>query len=527
MDGLAIAAALTEIKKAARGGSIRTIYQPEQWTFVVHLFAGRTLRLLLSPREAEIHLTNLDLPHPMTPSSFTMLLRKHLRGGRIVRIEQDGWERVVRIGIVRRTQEGERNLELIAELIGIRGNLILLAEGHVIAALRPDPRALPGEPYRPLPRQEKLDPRTIAPRDLSGSSGEEDLTRTLVKKIDGIGKLTAEEIVSQVEGLPSRIPEVISRILSYVKDPIGCYAPDKDRAFFFPVQAGERMENFSAALDREYKVRNEEKYFTQEKKNLRLGLERALAKRKNTLRKLDRWLKDAEKEDVLRRWADLILINPHEIPRGVDRIELTDPQTGSLVEVPLDPRRGPIENAQSFYERAKRLRRGRPRVKARKNRIMEEISLLTEGLNALRAGGVPSAEAIALIPNPSAPRKRIIPTAPRVYQIDGYTVEVGKNAVQNDSLLQRARPDDLWLHAKGLPGAHVIVRRRGRETIPPPVVEAAARLAARFSKGGEEKRVEVSVTPVKYVRKPKGAPPGLVILSQEDTLTVKPYPEKE
>ncbi|RLE38884.1 DUF814 domain-containing protein [Candidatus Acetothermia bacterium] len=106
--------------------------------------------------------------------------------------------------------------------------------------------------------------------------------------------------------------------------------------------------------------------------------------------------------------------------------------------------------------------------------------------------------------------------------MDGYLVEVGKSALENDSLLKRARPDDLWFHAKGVPGAHVVVRRQGREEIPREVIEQAARLAAGASKARDEPKVEVSYTAVKHVRKPKGAPPGLVILDREETITVAP-----
>ncbi|HCP32162.1 TPA: hypothetical protein DIT45_02820, partial [Candidatus Acetothermia bacterium] len=119
------------------------------------------------------------------------------------------------------------------------------------------------------------------------------------------------------------------------------------------------------------------------------------------------------------------------------------------------------------------------------------------------------------------------PTAPRIFSILGYTVEVGKNAVQNESLLRKAHPEDLWLHVKGSPGSHVIIRHREKQQIPQAVIKEAALLAARFSKLKGETRVAVSHTPVKYVHKPKGAPLGLVILTQEDTLTVNPSEGKK
>ena len=527
MDGLAIAAALTEINRVAAGASVRTIYQPDRWTVVIHLFAGREFRFLISPRRARIHLTDLDLPHPQTPSPFTMLLRKHLRGGKITAVEQEGWERVVRIGVTRRGADGNVDLALIVELIGVRGNLVLVREGRVIAALRTDPRVQPGEPYRPLPRQEKLDPREVSPGIISEALTADDPVRALVKTVDGIGKETARVIVSQTGG-PEEIASRIGEIVSYVDHPIGCYDPDGKAAYFYPVERGEALPSFSAALDREYDEKYAGDLFGRGVDGLRLGLERALAKRRRTLDKLVRWLKEAEQEDTLRYHADLIMIHLNELSRGMTRAELLDVESGSPVEVALDPRLGPVENAQALYERAKRLRRGRPRVEARKRRLEKEIAVLEEGLNALAAGDVPSEEALSLLPAaPQKSKKRVVPTATRVYRIGGYRVEVGKNAMQNDALLKRAKPDDLWFHVKGLPGAHVIVHRQGREEIPAYVIEQAARLAAGFSKGKEEAKVEVSYTQAKYVRKPKGAPPGLVILERERTIAVAPARQTE
>jgi predicted ribosome quality control (RQC) complex YloA/Tae2 family protein len=211
-----------------------------------------------------------------------------------------------------------------------------------------------------------------------------------------------------------------------------------------------------------------------------------------------------------------------ELSRGMAEAALTDPESGEPVKISLNPQLTPVENAQSLYKRAKRLRRGRPIVERRLARLERERACLKAGRDALEEGRAPSEEALALIPLPVSLGAPAPPTAPRVFQIHGYTVEVGKDAAQNDALLRKARPDDLWLHAKGVPGSHVIVHRGGRAEIPRAVIEEAARLAAQFSKAKGEKRVQVSTALAKHVRKPKGSPPGLVILTQEDTLTVEP-----
>jgi len=140
MDGLGIAAAIGEMRDTVRGSVIRSIYQPSPARFVWQLFSRGTVRLFIAPAEATIHLTKRDFAYPKRPSPFTMLLRKHLRGGRIVGISQDGWERVVKIEVEKRSLEGLRRVQVIVELVGVRGNLIIARDDSVvIASLRPDP----------------------------------------------------------------------------------------------------------------------------------------------------------------------------------------------------------------------------------------------------------------------------------------------------------------------------------------------------------------------------------------------------
>ena len=530
MDGLAIAASLSEAQLAITGGLIRTIYQPQAGTFVFHLFAGKDLRLLVSPREAAIHLTQLDLAYPKTPSPFVMLLRKYLRGGKITGMQQPGRERVVRLEVDRRDGEGIKRFTVVVELLGLRGNLILLKGDKVVAAWRSDPRAVAASPYQPLPSQEKLDPATITTADLTEILQAGDRERALVRRIDGIGRQTARAILARAQRnlgsapLEEKVLQELSFVLSHAEKPQAEYDVAAQQASFFPLcPPGEPCKSFAAALDREVAERHEAAQIGEERDALRAGLTRAIRKREQTLIRLQEWIAKADSADLLTRCADLILIHNRELSRGMSEATLTDPESGEPVQISLNPNITPVENAQTIYKRAKRLRRGRPIVERRLKRLEQELAKLKTELASLTQGETPSEEAIALFSSAIFSRGAPTPqTAPRVFQIAGHTVEVGKDAAQNDALLRKARPDDLWLHAKGVSGSHVIVHRQGRADIPNAVIEAAARLAARYSKAKAERRVVVSTALVKHVRKPKGSPPGLVILSQEDTLTVEP-----
>ena len=204
MDGLGIAAAISEMKETVQGSVIRSIYQPSPTRFVWQLFSRGTVQLFIAPAEATIHLTKHDFAYPKQPSPFTMLLRKHLRGGRIVEISQDGWERVVRITVEKRSLEGLHRAQVIVELVGVRGNLILVHDDTVIASLRPNPRAIPGKAYARLPRQEKIDPCEVTEKFIRQILTDDESPRALMRAIDGIGVETARFILEHARGNENR-----------------------------------------------------------------------------------------------------------------------------------------------------------------------------------------------------------------------------------------------------------------------------------------------------------------------------------
>jgi len=520
MDGLSIAASLREVRDAVEGGIVRTVYRPTQGTFVFHIYAGRARRVLISPVDASVHLTGLDFNNPPSPSPFVMLLRKHLAGGRIRAVRQVGWDRIVVFEIERRDRGGLSAYELIGELTGLRGNLILVLDHKVIGASRRDPRNLPGKLYRPLPPQEKLDPFSVTADSFSGIREEEDKARFLVGLIDGLGRETAEEILAFADridegDLEERIASALMMVLRYLDDPAPHFDPVRGRAAFYPLPPpAEREETYGRALDR-LRTGGGPKGG---ERSVRVRLLCELGRRERTAKRLREWLADAGEADRLRHSADLLMLNHSEIRRGEDSIEVTDPISGEVVKIELDPSLGAIENAQRLYTRAKRMKRGRPRVIERLARIEEEIATIKDALSRLEKGEEIEAEGPSIGKGGQREGRggRFRSTV-----IGGYTVLIGRNAVENDRILHEASPDDVWFHARGYPGSHVIVRRGGRREIPGDVLYEAAKLAARRSKAREEKKVEVAMTAVKHVRKPKGFPPGLVIVKNEDTLLVE------
>jgi len=533
MDGLAIAAALSELRPAVEGRIIRTAYQPLRDLFVLRVSGGGAKRVLISPKDAAIHLTELDIPNPERPSAFAMLLRKHTRGGRIVAVHQLGWDRIVIFEIRRRHGARVETIQVVAELAGLRGNLLVVRDGIVVGAGRRGQRNRPGSPYEPLAPQGKTDPRTIEPEAIAACLKTADPVAALSKAVDGIGRETAKDLMARVGEAASgsssanRLREYLDELIRMAERPKASVDVDAGRAAFYPLPSpAERTEAFWQALDRVrgMSVGGGDGAADRE---VRIRLRRALGRRSRTAEKLREWLDGAASADRLQLEGNLLLIHASEIEARAEAATLIDPATEESIEVRLDPSQSAAENAQRRYERAKRLRRGRPHVERRLRRIEHEIEQITHALEEVDRGRPLPAEAVSFLSRDRAKGPETTEEPPaRRFAIEGYAVWVGRNAKENDRLLRDASPDDLWMHARGAPGSHVIVRRGGRAEIPASVVHAAARLAARYSKKEEERRVDVIVAAVKHVRKPKGAPPGLVIVSNEDTLTVDPEPRE-
>ena len=528
MDGLAIAASLTEVRAAVDGGSVRSIYEPLRGHFVFHLFAGRRRKVMISPKLSSLHLTTLEIPNPETPSTYVMLLRKHLRGGRIAAIRQLGWDRVVEFDVQRRDSGGLHNYRLVVELIGLRGNVVLVRDGIVLGASRRDGRCQPGQPFQPLARQDRLDPRMIDAGELRSLLTSGDPARTLATSIDGVGRSTAEDIVRRAQSddadgdFPERVHAALRDLLGCIETPKPHVDPIEMRAAFYPLPPPtEAEESFAEAVDRVLELGDALGTEAGEERSLRTQLLRARGKRERTAEKLRSWLDAANDASRLRHSADLLMTHRADVPRKAKEVILTEPGTDLAVTIPLAPSLDAIGNAQRLYERAKRMQRGVPRVKARLRRIEGELEMLDRGMTQLDAGEALPEGLISLLAAPTAPRSKLpFGSTPRRLEIDGYAVFVGRSAAENDRLLRDAAPDDIWMHVRRFAGSHVIVHRRGGGEVPDGVLRQAARLAGRHSKAGGERRVEVTVAAVKHVRKPKGAPPGLVIVDRADTLTV-------
>ncbi|MBN1859508.1 NFACT family protein, partial [Candidatus Bipolaricaulota bacterium] len=524
-----IRATLEEFVPQLLHDSLQALHEPFGGLFVLRFSRSRA-RLLIGPRRARIHLTDRRFSNPSSPSPFVMKLRKHLAGAALIAADQVALDRIVELTFHRRHAVGGSTLHLIAELMGNRGNLILLSEGSILATFQPTPRLPVGGAYVPPAEQPKQALSEIGASDLERILAEPAPHRALAAQVDGLGFETARALIAAAGTGSDR--EIAASLATQVRQlaaasaaPQPAFCPEHRMAFFFPLTPMcVPKRSLSQALDEELDAALDLEMQSAARLHSRRSSDWEFAKRARIRQRLLRVINASPTADELRHQADLLLAYGQDLPRGSSEFALNDPTTGLRIQIPLREDLDAVENAQRIYRKARRLKRGMAAAREKLGKIERDI----ESIRAAAASPPPAGDNPSLTRSDESTSARPDPPTLRRRRsvMDGYTIDVGRSARENDELLRRASPDDVWLHARGVPGSHVFVRRRGKEEIPGHVLQHAARLAARHSKNRDESKVEVSYTQVKHVRKPRNASPGLVILARESTLVVTPAPRE-
>ncbi len=526
LDALCLAAAVREVKAAVLGGRIDKIYQPgpQDVTLAVRGPAGN-VRLLLSanPSHPRLHLTTLERENPDKPPMFCMLLRKHLSGARILSIEQPYMERTVKLRLEALDELGDRvERSLVLEAMGRHANLVLLdgegrivdcvrrVEGDLAAGVR---QVLPGLFYQPPEPRFGVPP--LIRRELEFREEDADLEAAIQRLWEAVNEYPATPVMLVREGVP----------VDFSFLPILQYGPGTESREF---------PTFGALLDRFY----EEKERFEHKKQRGEDLTRAVkSARERTARKLEnqrRELAATKGRERLRELGDILTSNLYQLKKGQKTVSLQDfysPENG-LVEVPLDPLLSPQQNAAKYYKEYNKAKNAEAALTVQIERgeadlayldsVLENLSL-AEGERDLQEIRQELADTGYLKKQKKGTKDRRVAGKPMEFRTDGgLRVSVGKNNTQNDLLTtKKAGKWDWWFHTQKIHGSHVILWTEGAE--PDPVsVEQAAALAAWFSQGRGGAKLPVDYTPVKYVKKPAGAKPGMVVYTTYRTMLAVP-----
>lgn len=563
-DGVTIANVVQEMKSTILGGRLYKIAQPENDELLLTIKTGEGQRRLFLSADASlplIYFTESNKPSPMTAPNFCMLLRKHLQNGRIVGVSQPGLERIVRLEIEHLDEMGDLCRKyLIIEIMGKHSNIIFCNDQNVIidsikhisAAVSSVREVLPGKTYFIPETQDKKDVLTLNFDAFINEimSKPMPVYKALYTSLTGISPVLAQQLCyeAKVDGdsscaaldeaerthLYETLMQLSGRIASgdfapgiaYERTSTGSQKPLEFAAIPLTMYCGEReqvvpFDSMSLLLEHYYAEKNALTRIRQKSADLRRIVQTALER---NVKKYDlqlRQMKDTEKRDTYRIYGELLNTYGYSAKAGDKSIEVLNYYTNEMLTIPLDPTKTATENAQKYFDKYNKMKRTYEALSTLTEEVKAEIQHLESISNALdiallEEDLVQIKEELTesgYIRRKGGGKKAKITSKPFHYlNSDGYHIYVGKNNFQNDELTFKfATGNDWWFHAKGIPGSHVVVKTDGTTELPDRVFEEAGRLAAYYSKGRGQEKVEIDYIQKKHVKKPAGGKPGFVV----------------
>lgn len=563
MDGLSLAAAVAEAR-ALVGGRIDKIQQPDKDELVLAVRSGgENYRLLLcaSPEHCRLQLTGVKRENPIEAPAFCMLLRKRLSGGRILSIDQPNLDRSVYISIEAQNDLGDMvPYTLCAEIMGKYSNIILISEKGVImdaikrvgVGMSNVRTILPGLEYIAPPSQEKADPMQASPEDFYDAiSGAMRPDKALSARFFGLAPSVAAKLLDSVtqgrgweqlaEEERKKAAEDIcefyrrlsegsfsaAMIIDHQGEPEGVLP-------FIPYGCDYReMPSIGEALDSFYAETDIIQRMRRQGAGIRKTLQNNIERCKKKLAMQDEAISSEGDIEKLRLYGELLTANAYALQQGSSEAAVynyyMDPP--EPVVIPLDSRLSPNDNAQKYYKKYQKAKAARDMAAEQREKTLEELEYLEGQLDNLdKCTGDSELRELSdelmnegYIKRPKGKVQRLPASKPMCFiSSDGIEIYVGKNNRQNDMLtLKLAGPRDIWMHTKEIPGSHVIIKA---EDPPKQTLYEGALLAAYYSKGRGGENIPVDYTEKRYVKKPSGAKPGMVIYTTNRTAYVTPEP---
>lgn len=541
-DGFFLHHMVEELRRELVNGRIQKINQPFEQELVLQIRSNRqSHRLLLSahPVFGRIQLTQTTFENPAQPSTFIMVLRKYLQGALIESIEQVENDRIVEMTVSNKNEIGDHiQATLIIEIMGKHSNILLVDKishkileviKHVGFSQNSYRTLLPGSTYIAPPSTESLNPFTIKDEKLFEILQTQETTaKNLQNLFQGLGRDTANELESIL------VSDKLSTFRNFFnQETQPCLTETSFSPVPFADQVGEPFVSLSDLLDTYYKDKAERDRVKQQASELIRRVENELQKNRHKLKKQEKELLATDNAEEFRQKGELLTTFLHQVPNDQDQVILDNYYTNQPITIALDKALTPNQNAQRYFKRYQKLKES---VKYLTDLIEETkatILYLESVETVLNQAGL---EEIAEI------REELIQTGfirrrqrekiqkrkkPEQYLAsDGKTIiYVGRNNLQNEELtFKMARKEELWFHAKDIPGSHVVIS--GNLDPSDEVKTDAAELAAYFSQGRLSNLVQVDMIEVKKLNKPTGGKPGFVTYTGQKTLRVTPDPEK-
>ena len=540
-DGFFLHHMTEELRRELLGGRIQKINQPFEQELVLQIRSNRqSHKLLLSAHSVfgRVQLTDTTFENPAVPNTFIMVMRKYLQGAVIEAIQQVENDRILEISVSNKNEIGDSvAVTLIIEIMGKHSNIILLdkASGKIIEAIKhvgfsqnSYRTILPGSTYVAPPQTSSLNPFTVGDEKLFEILHTEDLQpKRLQQVFQGLGRDTATELSGRLTA------DKLKTFRAFFASPTQPSLTEKSFSALLFSDSKTQISTLSELLDTFYKDKAERDRVNQQASELIRRVENELEKNRKKLGKQEEELLATENAEEFRQKGELLTTFLHQVPNDQDQVELDNYYTGEKIIISLDKALTPNQNAQRYFKRYQKL----------KEAVKHLTSLIEETRTTiLYLESVETALAQASLTEIAEIREELIQTGfirrrqrekiqkrqkPEKYlATDGQTIIlVGRNNLQNDELtFKMAKKDELWFHAKDIPGSHVVIT--GNLQPSDEVKTDAAELAAYFSKARLSNLVQVDMIETRKLNKPTGGKPGFVTYTGQKTLRVTPDEEK-
>ena len=540
-DGFFLHHMTEELSLELLGGRIQKINQPFEQELVLQIRSNRkSHKLLLSAHSVfgRVQLTETTFENPAVPNTFIMVMRKYLQGAVIEAIQQVENDRILEISVSNKNEIGDSvAVTLVIEIMGKHSNIILLdkASGKIIEAIKhvgfsqnSYRTILPGSTYVAPPQTGSLNPFTVGDEKLFQILQTEEIEPKRLQQIfQGLGRDTATELSGRLTA------DKLKTFRAFFASPTQPSLTEKSFSALLFSDSKTQMSTLSELLDTFYKDKAERDRVNQQASELIRRVENELEKNRKKLGKQEEELLATENAEEFRQKGELLTTFLHQVPNDQDQVELDNYYTGEKILIALDKALTPNQNAQRYFKRYQKL----------KEAVKHLTSLIEETRTTiLYLESVETALAQASLTEIAEIREELIQTGfirrrqrekihkrqkPEKYlATDGQTIIlVGRNNLQNDELtFKMAKKDELWFHAKDIPGSHVVIT--GNLQPSDEVKTDAAELAAYFSKARLSNLVQVDMIETRKLNKPTGGKPGFVTYTGQKTLRVTPDEEK-
>ena len=567
LDGIVVASLAKELQENFTNARLSTIAQPEKDELLLTLKGPNGQKRLLLSASASlplVYITGTNKPSPMTAPNFCMLLRKHVANGRITSITQPDMERILVFEIEHLDDLGDlRHKKLIIELMGKHSNIIFCDENdmildsikHISAQVSSVREVLPGRTYFIPAQQDKMNPLKENGAHFMEHALQKpcSTSKAIYTSYTGISPLAANEFcyranvdgdapcASLTESEQQKLTEVFLAAMSDIREghfypniimhqdepieyaaiPLTSYASDTILPY----------DSISEVLENYYAQRSLYTRMRQKSADLRHVINTLLERNRKKYDLQKKQLKDTDKREKYKVYGELIHTYGYQLEEGCKGFDALNYYTNETIHIPLDATISPLDNAKKYFDRYAKLKRTYEAL----TDLIEDTQLEIDHLDSI-ATALDIAETEAdlqqikeemmesgYIKHKYSKKKTQGKSRPYHYRsTDGFDIYVGKNNFQNDELTFKfAEGNDWWFHAKGMPGSHVLVKTKTGE-MPDRTFEEAGRLAAFYSKGRGNEKVEIDYLQKKNVKKPNKAKPGFVVYYTNYSLTIQP-----